>query len=442
MNRLLGVLAMVAVLYGALMYAGENARSPDNQQTLARFLGFYGVLTLGAGVLILSGGIDLSLGSVVGLGAVCFAKLLLWRFPPEQAALIVVAGGAVIGLCHGLLVTKLKLQPFLVTLCGLFIYRGLARWIARQASMGTNVEIDDLIADDPGLRDRLDADPDLYTRLSDQLELLNLKTETLRRRMVSGTPLPVPNQFLLLLLVGVLIVVLQGTAFARRRRGWALALSGLLLLGWAGVWYWSGLDTLHRPMTWPTPATVADLYRQTRWGLPNQFLLLLGIAVVVGAALHFTRYGRYLYAIGANEEAARYAGVATDRHKIGAYVLCSALGGLGSVLFILDNRTVNPTSAGSLLELYAITGAVLGGCSLRGGEGSAVGMLLGAAMLPLLRQLCSFTKVADVMEYVVIGLALLLGTIADELIRRGQVRRLFAFLGRPFRRAPAPAAPP
>jgi ribose/xylose/arabinose/galactoside ABC-type transport system permease subunit len=271
----------------------------------------------------------------------------------------------------------------------------------------------------------------------------------------------VPNQFVLLLLVGVLIAVVQDTAFARRRRGLALALSGALLVGWLGVWYVSSVDVLRRDeaaaaalagekppdspwqrsrLPLPTPAVVGTLIRETSWGAPNQFLLLLGIAVAVGAALHFTRYGRYLYAIGANEEAARYAGVATDRHKIGAYVLCSALAGLASVLFILDFRTVNPTSAGSLLELYAITGAVLGGCSLRGGEGSVAGMLLGAAMLPMLRQLCSFTRVADVMEYVVIGFALLLGTIADELIRRGQVRRLFALLTRPFRRAPA--APP
>jgi ribose transport system permease protein len=125
-----------------------------------------------------------------------------------------------------------------------------------------------------------------------------------------------------------------------------------------------------------------------------------------------------LYAIGANEEAARYAGIATDRYKILAYVICSALAGLGSVLYLLDNRTATATSAGSLLELYAITGAVLGGCSLRGGEGTVPGMFLGAAVLPLLRQLCIFSGITNELEYAVIGAALLLGTITDEVLKR------------------------
>ena len=94
-------------------------------------------------------------------------------------------------------------------------------------------------------------------------------------------------------------------------------------------------------------------------------------------------YGRYLYAIGSNEQAARYAGIPTDRYEILAYVICAGLAGLGGVLFLLDGRTAQPTTAGSYLELYAITGAVLGGCSLRGGEGTIAGMILGAAVLPL-----------------------------------------------------------
>jgi ribose transport system permease protein len=342
MKRLLGVLIIVLLLYGTVMLSGAGARSASNQQEIAQRLGFYGILTLGVGVLIVSGGIDLSIGSLVGLGSVCFGRLLIMLVPPWQAALLVVAGGAALGLCHGLLVTKLRLQPFLVTLCGLFIYRGLARVLSPMGSMGIAPGVEDLERFDPGLHRRLESDPDQFGALSDRLDALNVQAENLRRLLYSGTPL----------------------------------------------------------------------------GLPNVFVLLLLLAVVIGLFLHFTRYGRYLYAIGANEEAARYAGVNTDNCKILAYVICSAMAGLGSVVYMLNNRTVNPTSAGSLLELYAITGAVLGGCSLRGGEGSVPGMLLGAAALPLLRQLCSFGGVSDELEYVVIGGALLLGTISDELLKR------------------------
>ncbi len=319
MNRVLGVLVMVLALYGVLMCLDDNARSLGNQQTIAGRLGFYGVLTVGAGILIISGGIDLSVGSVVGLGAVCFALLLQAGVNPILAAVAVLIGSMLIGLCHGLLVTKLQLQPFLVTLCGLFIYRGVARWLS-PTSVGLTVR-------------------GASQTFEDQVEAFRS------------------------LLVG------------------------------------NGL------------------------GVPHHLLILLVVAVVLGLFLHGTRHGRYLYAIGANEEAARYAGISVHRYQILAYIICSTLAGLGAILFILESRTANATSAGSWLELYAITGAVLGGCSLRGGEGTVAGMVLGAAVLPLLRQLCNFGGVSSDIEYAVIGLALLLGTIADELLKRRSARR-------------------
>jgi ribose transport system permease protein len=299
------VLLTVLILFAVLMI-DERARTLTYQSNLAGRLGFYGILTLGVGVLIVSGGIDLSIGSVVGLSAVVFGLLMNRGYPPLVAMVCVLGLGVLIGLTHGVLVTGLRLQPFLVTLCGLFIYRGLARG-------STNVQ----------------------------------------------QGIPESAEWLKDLLVG-------------------------------------GLGE----------------------GGRNQLLLLLILAVFVGLFLHFTKWGRYLFAIGANEEAARYAGVATSRYKVLAYVLCSTLAALGGILLLLDAETVNPTSGGSLLELYAITGAVLGGCSLRGGEGMVPGMILGAAVLPLIRGVSSFWGIPSDIEYAVIGSALLLGTIADELLKR------------------------
>jgi ribose transport system permease protein len=159
-------------------------------------------------------------------------------------------------------------------------------------------------------------------------------------------------------------------------------------------------------------------------GMPHALVLLLVIAGVLSVLLHGSVYGRYWYAIGYNEQAARYAGIPTERYKILAYVLCSCLAGLGGVLFLLENRTATPSSAGSLLELYAITGAVLGGCSLRGGEGTIPGMLLGAAVLPMLQQICTFSsKIGSELEYTVIGGALLVATIANEAVNRFSTAR-------------------
>lgn len=331
MLRLLGVLLIVAALYAILMTSFRDfAATEDNHQVLARRLGYYGIFTLGVGVLIVSGGIDLSIGALAGLSAVLFGLLLrpnsswLAAYVPglaqgysaPVAAGIVIVLGALVGLFHGLLVTGLRLQPFLVTLCGLFMYRGLARWVSDEKSVALpSVVGEGLRGDVAGLRTLL----------------------------VSGTPLHVPNML----------------------------------------------------------------------------LLLLAIAAVLAVVLHASVLGRYLHAIGYNEQAARYAGIPTGRYKVLAYVLCSTLAALGGVLMLLENSSVLPSSSGNLLELYAITGAVLGGCSLRGGEGTIPGMLLGAAILPILNQICNFSsKIGSTLEYTVVGAALLLGTIGDELIKR------------------------
>jgi ribose transport system permease protein len=376
MTRLVGALLMVLALYAVLMGTFDFARSLDNHQVLARRLGFYGVLTLGVGILIVAGGIDLSIGSLVGLGAVLFGLLLArpietteailfavliplgpvvalrsfaraWllgrgvgasaaaplatglavvlavgltalgffalrgqQLPTWLAALLVVWVSISIGLLHGLLITGLQLQPFLVTLCGLFMYRGLARWLSTSAI--------DLPTNRP-------------------------EVAWLRSFLVSDTTLGVPHAlWLLVLLAGLLALVLHGSI-----------------------------------------------------------------------------YGRYWFAIGYNEQAARYAGIAIDRYKIAAYTICSTLAGLGGILFLLEYRNATPSSAGQLLELYAITGAVLGGCSLRGGEGTVVGMVLGAAVLPILSQICTYSRyIGSDLEYTVIGAALLLATVGNELVTR------------------------
>lgn len=315
MARLFGIFVIVLFLYGLLIGSFDAARSVDNHIDLARRLGFYGVLTLGVGTLIITGGIDLSIGSLVGLSAVSFGLLLEHEINPWLAVAIVLTCTPLIGWLHGLLVTRLSLQPFLVTLCGLFVYRGLARWMSK-TTVGLAVGA-----------------PDDYR-------------------------------------------------------------AGVLLL-------------------------VEVLCKGRTLGVPHVLWLLGLLAVLLTVLLHLSVFGRYLFAVGANEQAARYAGIRTVRYRILGYVICSFCAGLGGVLFLPMYSSANPASAGSLLELYAITGAVLGGCSLRGGEGTVPGMLLGAAVLPLLNKLCNLSdRIGSDLEYAVIGAALLIGTIVNELIAR------------------------
>src|SRR5262249_53310559 len=124
-----------------------------------------------------------------------------------------------------------------------------------------------------------------------------------------------------------------------------------------------------------------------------------------------------LYAVGSNERAARYSGIPSDRYKILAYVLCSALGAFFSIFYLMKYGSVTPTTTGEFFELYAIAGAVLGGCSLRGGEGTVLGILIGTAILWILPNLANMWGIPNALVNTVIGGALLLGAILDELLR-------------------------
>ncbi|MEO2091768.1 MAG: ABC transporter permease [Gemmataceae bacterium] len=319
LQRLAGVVLLLAGLITALGLSNENAFGRSNVLSKLNQHGEYGIVCVGAGLLILTGGIDLSIGSVVGLSAVGFGVLMEKGVPPVLALLLVLLAGVLIGLLHGLLVTQQRVQAFLVTLCGMFVYRGLARTICA-GSTG--------------------------------METVSLKHEEFRE----------PLRHLRLWLTGI------------------------------------GLDE--------------------RLSFPAQFVVMLVLAAAVAVFLHRSAFGRYWYAIGYNEQAARYAGVTVWRHKVAVFCVCSALAALAGVVRFLSAGSVAPSSEGQSYELYAITAAVLGGVSLRGGEGTAVGMVLGALVLPVVNTLMNFTECPPAWEPWIIGLILLFGTVADEFIRR------------------------
>ena len=261
MKKLLGIFGLFVFIFVATAIKNPQFISAYNLQNLVGWTSLFGILSIGASFVIITGGIDLSIGSTVGLVGSMLSWLLMHKGWSEPAALLaVLAVSLLIGLSHGLLVTKMRLQPFVVTLCGLLIYRGLARFITDDQSQGFGSEHDAL------------------------------------RRIAIGK------------------VHLAGS-----------------------------------------------------FSIPVSVFFLVSIAVVVAIFLNRTIWGRYLFALGRNETAARYSGINTDRMKILAYVACSLLGGVGGILFSLNLNSIQPSGLGEFYELYAIAGAVLGGCSLRGG---------------------------------------------------------------------------
>jgi ribose transport system permease protein len=314
MKKALGIGILFLLVSGVTAAINPNFLQPYNAENLINWTSLFGIISIGAALVIITGGIDLSIGSVVGLVGTLLPWLLVQQHWSVPAALIAsLALSALIGLFHGLLITGLRLQPFVVTLCGLLLYRGMARWFTHDDTQGFGNSYDGL------------------------------------RKLATGR---------------------------------------------------------------------IDLPFGGGYRLPVTLIIVLVIAVLTSLFLNKTVWGRHLLATGRNEEAARYSGIRTKRLLILAYVLCSFLAGVGGVLFALDVNSVQPAGQGNFYELYAIAAAVLGGCSLRGGEGSIAGVLIGAAVMRVLYNSINVLGISTQLEFAIIGLVLLLGVTADEVLRR------------------------
>ncbi len=310
----LGLFVLILVVGCVVAILNPRFLSPINLGNTANLIGLFGLFSIGEAFVIITGGIDLSIGSMFALLGVIFVDLLVtWQLPWWLAVLATVAGGVVLGTIHGLLVTRLRMQPFIVTLCGLLIYRGVARY---------------------------------YTN--------------------------------------------DGTA---------------------GFEFGQSFPTLE----W--------LAAGRTLGVPHSFIVFLIVAALMGILLHRSVFGRYLFAVGKNEEAARYSGIRTDAVIAAAYIICGALAGLSSIYLAMYTRSISPASHGNFYELYGIAAAVLGGCSLRGGEGSMVGIVLGTILLQVLQNLVNLLGIPSSLNFAVMGTVILIGVLADQQLTRLRERR-------------------
>jgi len=319
MKKILGILILLIVVCAVTAVSNENFISAYNLQNVIRLTSLFGIISIGVAFVIISGGIDLSIGSVICLVGSLLPYLIMNQdFSVPMAILTVMTLATLIGLAHGLLITKLKLQPFIVTLCGLLIYRGIARGITEDETQGFG---------------------------SGYSGLRYLATGKIEIPFIEGFKLPVP------------------------------------------------------------------------------FLIMIGVALIAAFFLNKTIFGRYLKAIGNNEAAARYSGIKTDKVVIMSYIICSFLAGVGGILFALDINSVQPEGIGNFYELYAIAAAVLGGCSIRGGEGTILGVVIGAALMRVLRNSITMLGIPSQLEFAIIGAVILVGVISDELVKRYAQKR-------------------
>lgn len=326
----LGLLVLIIVVGFGVYLRNPLFLSPNNLANTANLIGLFGLFSIAQGFVIITGGIELSVGSMIALLGVLFVDMVgRLGVPWPIAGGIVMILGLLMGLAHGLLITKLKMQPFVVTLCGLLIYRGAARGYTADATAGFPFG-----SEYPGL----------------------------------------------------------------------------------------------------------EFFVARPWGIPTSVFVLAVVAVISWLVLHRSVFGRYLYAVGKNEEAARFSGIRTNFVIAAAYVICAGLTALAAIFFAMYTRSVSPSGHANFYELYAIAAAVLGGFSLRGGEGSIVGVVLGTILLQILQNLVNLLGIPSSLNFAVMGSVILIGVIADRQFAQGRRRAVRAIPAHPGS-APAAASP-
>lgn len=303
-----GIFVLLVVLCIVTGLKNSAFFSEANLANTANLIGLFGIFSIGAGMIIITGGIDLSVGSLIALnGMLLVLSLTEWHWPWPLAVLFALGVPMLLGLAHGVLITRFRMQPFIVTLCGLLLYRGAARFIANDTTKGFGEAI-----------------------------------------------------------------------------------------GFKGLQRWAN----------------GDLF-----GVPMPFVILIVIAVIMWIVLHRSIYGRYLLAVGRNEEATRFSGVNTKLVIASSYILGGLLTGISGILFAFYTNSVSPSTHGNFYELYGIAAAVLGGCSLRGGEGSIIGILIGTALLLVLQNLVNLLNIPSSLNFAVMGAVVLVGVLTDQILK-------------------------
>ncbi len=314
MKKELGIFILLAVLCIVVSIMNPRFLNPTNLQNMGRLIGAFGIFSLGLALVIITSGIELSVGSMMALLGVLLSMMLTeWHWRSMIAVIACIALTMGLSLFHGWLITGMKIQPFIVTLCGLLFYRGIARFVTNDETKGFGS--------------------------AEGFEGL--------RYLANGNP----------------------------------------------------------------------------FGVPMPFVLLIIIAVIMWVFLHRSVYGRYLFATGRNEDAARYSGINTKLIITMAYVLAGMLTGISGIIFAFYTNSVSPASHGNFYELYGIAAAVLGGCSLRGGEGSVVGVLIGTALLQVLQNLVNLLGIPSSLNFAVMGAVILLGVLADQFFTERRNRK-------------------
>ncbi|MFM8999130.1 MAG: sugar ABC transporter permease [Actinomycetota bacterium] len=369
----IGILAIV-VVFGILDSRFFLERNFTN---LLLQLAAVATIAIGIVFVLLIGEIDLSAAFVSAVGAVVMTLLLRPGDPgwPWWASILAaLAITTTIGFLHAIVITKAGVPSFVVTLAGLLTWSGVVLVLTTQFSTAGTIRIQDT------------------------------------------TVVGIANQFLTPMagwIVGLLVAVGFGAAqfrFAQIRREGGLEAKPVSLIA---------LQVLGVAI-----ATLAAVgYANRDRGVPTVTLILLVFLVIWSFVASRTRFGRHVYAVGGNAEAARRAGINVDRVRIAVFMISSFMAGVGGIILASRLRSVATNTGGGNLLLNAIAAAVIGGTSLFGGKGRVIAALLGAIVIASIENGMNLLGLASGTKFVITGLVLLAAVLVDALSKRRRSAR-------------------
>jgi D-xylose transport system permease protein len=372
-----GELGSLPIILGLLIICVVFQVQNDRFLTAGNFVNLmvqgaaYALVAMGIVFVLLLGEIDLSVGFVSGVAGVITALLLLpdgSQVPTGVAIAAALGSGLAIGTLHGLLFAKIGIPSFVVTLAGLLAWNGVVLLLI--GSRGTVVLQDDFVIG--FANDFLPHNTAWLLVLATVGAYALVQVWGLSKRSAAG----LPNDPLLIV---------------------ALRVAGLLVALAFVVW----------------------VVNQDR-GLPYVAVLVGVLLVFWTYVLRRTRFGRHVYAIGGNEEAARRAGINVDRIKIACFAICSLMAAVGGIVLASRLRSVDTNAGGGAILLYSIAAAVIGGTSLFGGRGHIKSALLGALVIASIDNGLGLLGLSSGTKFVVTGLVLLLAVAVDSISRKGR----------------------
>ena len=338
------------------------------------------VIAMGLIFVLLLGEIDLSAGYTAGVTGAVLVILITNQGQPWYVALVAsIAVGAVLGFLLGSLVARLGIPSFVVTLAAFLAFQGILLLLAGE---GGTIRVED---------------PTILA--------------------VENSNMSPTVSWIFFLIVAVAYVLSGLTAMnSRRKAGLKTELKKLWIIKTAGLLLITGLAVFALNLERSNNPDLVSLK-----GIPYVVPVILLLLVIGTFVLGRTAFGRHIYAVGGNAEAARRAGIDVKRIRIAAFMICSSLAAIAGMIFASRQNSVSPTTGGSSTLLYAVGAAVIGGTSLFGGKGKMRDAILGGLVVAVIDNGMGLLGYAAGIKFIVTGLVLLVSAGVDAISRRGNL---------------------